>query len=1047
MPDDIRQSVYTLLEQLPKRKLDALKQLFWSELNYNRANEPLSTRDWPQSVTEYWSEPPTLFGTAGQDDGFHLIYTRLKDEQLLLSPQRPIISQLLNRHPYTLFIFSDKNQMNWHFVNVRYEKDNDARTRRVFRRITVGPFERLRTATERISLLDIATLSPDLFGLSPLVIQQRHDEAFNVEAVTREFFRTYRAIFEQTERGITAIKEAETRRLFTQRLFNRLLFIVFLERKGWLIFPEGDRQRHDFLQALWEAHRREKRAGERVNFYNDRLKLLFFAGLNTENEVNIVGANPDGFLQTRIGRVPYLNGGLFEEDDLDRNPKILVPDEALLLTLDELLYRYNFTVTESTPLDMEVAVDPEMLGKIFEELVTGRHESGSYYTPKPVVAFMGQEALKGYLETACPGETAAAIAAFVEQRDATGLRNPERVLEALKTVKICDPACGSGAYLLGMMHELLDLRGALFAARQLDPLTAYQRKLEIIQNNLYGVDLDPFAVNIARLRLWLSLIVEFEGDNPPPLPNLDFKIEAGDSLTAPDPSGGLQPDMFRQQQVGQYFRLKGEYLEAHGPEKLTLRQEIDKLRAEIAAWAHPKGGAEGFDWAVEFAEVFAGPQLAAATLTGAMAGIVNAVPGQMQLTVGGDKQSGFDIILANPPYVRQELIKDLKPTLGYQYGHVYDGRADLYVYFYARALELLRPNGMLVFISSNKWFRAKYGAKLRAFLANHTNVLSIIDFGELPVFEAATFPMIFIAQKGKGKAKSLFTPVQSLDPPYPNIRELVRQSGYELDSEAIKGENWLLANKSLVNILRKMEVSATPLGKYVNGDIFMGVKTGLSEAFQLNQKEYEAIVSDQPRCAEIIKPLLVGNDIRRWRIEGLSQWLIYTPPGIDMKPYKAILDHLKRWKPQLEARALGQKWYELQQAQFKYAQSFVNPKIVYPDIAKESRFALDTKGFYLNNTAYFLPIDDLYLLGVLNSVAIWNYAREKLSVLGDAGKGGRLRFFRQFVQALPIPQVPTTERAIIVSLVQKCLDARGQGPKIADWEAEINERVARLYGI
>ena len=166
---------------------------------------------------------------------------------------------------------------------------------------------------------------------------------------------------------------------------------------------------------------------------------------------------------------------------------------------------------------------------------------------------------------------------------------------------------------MGLLHELLDLRAALFVTRGLDPVTMYQRKLDIIQTNLYGVDLDPFAVNIARLRLWLSLSVDFEGDDPPPLPNLDFKIEVGDSLTAPDPSGGLQPDLFRQKQIEEYFALKADYLMAHGGEKLTLRARIEQLRGEIAAWTHPplsktgEGRGGGFDWAVEFAEVFSPP--------------------------------------------------------------------------------------------------------------------------------------------------------------------------------------------------------------------------------------------------------------------------------------------------------------------------------------------------------------------------------------------------------------------------------------------------------
>jgi SAM-dependent methyltransferase len=286
-----------------------------------------------------------------------------------------------------------------------------------------------------------------------------------------------------------------------------------------------------------------------------------------------------------------------------------------------------------------VAVDPEMLGSVFEELVTGRHETGSYYTHKPVVSFMCRQALKGYLRAVLPTEAAAAIERFVDEHDPAGLRDPEAVLEALRTVKVVDLACGSGAYLLGMLHELLELRACLFTTHDIDAVSVYQRKLEIIQNNLYGVDIDPFAVNIARLRLWLSLAVDFEGDSPPPLPNLDFKIEVGDSLTAPDPSGGLQPDLFRQQQIEEFLRSKAGYLMTQGSEKLALRERIAAQREQIAAWARPhrpgpseKPGlsAVGFDWAVEFAEVFA--------------------------------DGGFHIVVANPPYVRADA----------QYKHVAD---------------------------------------------------------------------------------------------------------------------------------------------------------------------------------------------------------------------------------------------------------------------------------------------------------------------------------------------------------------------------------------
>lgn len=731
MSEAARQRVLPLLQAMPTAGLAAAKQLFCTELNYDRANERLSTRGWaaPVQATLAGREPPLLLAQHRSQFGdFHIIYTRLAAEQrgrafpLSLAAERQVVAQLLPDHPYALFLFSDPEAHHWHLVNVRY--DQEAARRRIYRRIAVGPHERLRTAAERVAMLDVAALPRDLLGLAPIAIQQRHDEAFDVEAVTRSFFGEYRAIFQTTEERIKGLR-GDSRRLFTQKLFNRLMFIVFLERKGWLTFQgQGD-----YLRALWEDYQQERQRTPDISFYRDRLRLLFFSGLNTPNEVNIVGIRRDGVLQTRIGDVPYLNGGLFEEDDTDRDSRIVVPDEVLERALERLFYHFNFTVTESTPLDIEVAVDPEMLGKIFEELVTGRHETGSYYTPKPVVAFMGREALKGHLLANCPQESPAAIAAFVDERDPAALRNPETVLEALRTVKVCDLACGSGAYLLGMLHEFLDLRAGLFATRGLDALTTYQRKLEIIQHNLYGVDLDPFAVNIARLRLWLSLIVDFDGDNPPPLPNLDFKIEAGDSLTGPDPSGGIQPDLFRQRQVEEFFRVKADFLLAHGGEKVELRKQIERLRQEIAAWAHPKGGGGGFDWAVEFAEVF--------------------TP-----AAGSGRKGGFDIVLANPPYVRadaqykhiedeEDRQKAIARWQGYRealkkgpaYQTLYE-KWDLYIPFLERAWQLLRPAGQMVFIIPDAYNAAKYARKSHEFFLAQARVARVDFCSEIPLFAA-----------------------------------------------------------------------------------------------------------------------------------------------------------------------------------------------------------------------------------------------------------------------------------------------------------------------
>ncbi|HLO13612.1 MAG TPA: N-6 DNA methylase [Anaerolineales bacterium] len=544
-------------------------------------------------------------------------------------------------------------------------------------------------------------------------------EAFSVEPVTTEFFREYRRIFEEAEAAISLRWSEEKKRLYTQRFFNRMMFIAFLERKGWLTFNG----RKDYLKALFADYHVNEDNKRTANFHKSRLNTLFFRGLNNPHGDQLSRDPQYKIFQRLIGDVPYLNGGLFEEEPEDIDGP-LFPDPIVAKILNNLIYHFNFTVTESTPLDVEVAVDPEMLGRIFEELVTGRHESGSYYTPKPVVAFMCREALIGYLETALPNLTKEVLTLFVYENDAAEINNPEAVLNALRSVKVCDPACGSGAYLLGMLHELLEQRECLFAARKVDAKTIYDRKLEIIQNNLYGIDIDPFAVNIARLRLWLSLIVDFEGDNPPPLPNLEFKIESGDSLTAPDPAGGLEPDLIRYSKIQEFLRLKNEFQNLHEGQakKQALNTRIKAIRAEIADGTHTKK-VVGFDWAVEFAEVFA-PELAQSTLSGKIVGLVNTTKGQMELT-DAPKEGGFDIILANPPYgaVIEDQVRDIYFDPKTERGQ----SRDTYGLFIARGLQLLHKEGYFCFIISDTWRTIKSHKPLRKRLLGTTTIAHVLD--------------------------------------------------------------------------------------------------------------------------------------------------------------------------------------------------------------------------------------------------------------------------------------------------------------------------------
>ena len=672
------QSVLELLQDL--RGLEPLKKLFWSELNYDRVNQPLSRRGWNQTAANALAEDPVLFAGGGQNNDFHVVYSRLPQERLLLGQERPVVNALLKEHPYALFIFSNEPQDCWHFINVKY--DTESEKRRLFRRITVGPEERLRTAAERVAMLDLQSIRPDMFGLQPLTIQSRHDEAFDVEAVTEKFFKAYKEVFEYVEGCITGIASAEAKRLYAQRLFNRLMFIAFIQKKGWLKF-EG---KPDYLTSLWADYKKKKQDDD--NFYRDRLKLLFFAGLNTSSNVNIVDINRDGVISQLIGDIPYLNGGLFEEEKDDTDSNITVPDKCFGQILDRLFGSFNFTVMESTPLDVEVAVDPEMLGKIFERLVTGRHETGSYYTPKTIVSFMCREALKAHLND---------YHALIDKHDVTGLSIPEArsILEKLSNIRVCDPACGSGAYLVGMLHELHELMRLLDTkSSQATARDSYQLKLDIIQNNLYGVDVDSFAINIARLRLWLTLAVEYEGDKPEPLPNLDFKIEIGDSLTAPDPHQGSQQVI-----VGELaMKLKEKtttYMRTHHyGEKATLKKEAEELQQQIAGWVHAGAAVNGFDWAVQFADVFA--------------------------------NDGFDIILANPPYGIT-----CEDPLRFQYFPRIKGEdtqsKDSYGLFIARGLQLLKPSGILTYIVSDTWRTIRTHRPLRKKLVSETQVMHVLN--------------------------------------------------------------------------------------------------------------------------------------------------------------------------------------------------------------------------------------------------------------------------------------------------------------------------------
>jgi hypothetical protein len=356
---------------------------------------------------------------------------------------------------------------------------------------------------------------------------------------------------------------------------------------------------------------------------------------------------------------------------------------------------------------------------------------------------------------------------------------------------------------------------------------------------------------------------------------------------------------------------------------------------------------------------------------------------------------------------------------------------------------------MLIFISSNKWLRSEYGGKLRSHLSDKSNVINIIDFGDLPVFEsAAAYPMILVAQKTESNNRARLLRVESLCSPYPDIFALLGLYSRLLPVDALNGKDWNLSDSEYAQLSLAKNFQATPLVQYVKGKIFNGVKSGLAPAFIIDEETRRNFLSLGPEYARVIKPTVDGGDLRRYYIQFRKAYMLYIRWNEDISRYPAIYDHLERHRVELEKRNGTRDsgrcpWFALSRPRPESAELYEHPKILYPDISKSVRFSLDTSGYYPGNTAYCIPSDDLYLLGLLNS----NVVEEYYAGFSAQVRGGYLRFFRPYVEKIPIPDPPASERAAVVALVQQCLGARGQGPMVEQWEADINERVAWLYGL
>jgi hypothetical protein len=374
------------------------------------------------------------------------------------------------------------------------------------------------------------------------------------------------------------------------------------------------------------------------------------------------------------------------------------------------------------------------------------------------------------------------------------------------------------------------------------------------------------------------------------------------------------------------------------------------------------------------------------------------------------KRGGFDAIVGNPPYIRMEEFKSLKDYLRKHYA-VYEERADFYGYFIEREHKRLRIGGRFGMIVSNKFLRSNYGKPIREFLRKSAQVEHVVDFAGLPVFKGATVRTIVLLtsrqEKPSNRSVSYMPPPTSelfdkIEAGLISVQGISKSLGYEVSGSTLADDVWSFPRKEVEDLLAKLRKDRKTLGKVCNGEICMGIKSGLSEAFVIDEATRRRILVQNPAATEIIKPYLGGREIRRYFIESNGRFLIYTYHGVPIKKYPAVEKHLETFRSQLKNRATKQAWYELQQPQLNFSGMLDKPKLIFPDIATEPRFALDESGAYGSNTTYFIGRRDLPLLALLNSTVAKFYF--KTICAGLEGKGETyLRFFGQYLNGFPIP--------------------------------------------
>lgn len=951
----------------------------------------------------------------------------------------------------TLVAFYNDTNADWRFSFVKLDmslKQDESGKVKVVNEFTsakrfsflVGELEPNHTAQSRL----VSLLEKDYPTLNEI------EEAFNVEKVSKEFFINYKELFLQLTEDLKNIRENEpSQRInteftlksisdadFCKKLLGQLVFLYFIQKKGWLGVPrdkkwgEGDKQ---FLR-----HTFEKAINEGKNFFNDYLEPLFYNALAN-------GERDDNWFDELDCKIPFLNGGLFERyHDYDWVNTDIVFDNTIFSNnkktkngdigtgILDVFDRYNFTVKEDEPLEKEVAVDPEMLGKVFEELleVKDRKSKGAFYTPREIVHYMCQESLINYLITALEidetetNDTTKSFCSFFTKIDAKLTKqdiedfihhsdkitqyeriannkedknskykhifsesikqNAKAIDKALEDIKICDPAIGSGAFPVGMLNEIVRARIALVESgflKETKKRSVYEYKRQAIQNSIYGVDIEAGAVEIAKLRLWLSLVVDEEDiENIKALPNLDYKIVQGNSLL------NVERNVFNDMLFKKLEELKPQFFnETRKAEKRRLKKEIDAIIKELT-----KDGT--FDFEIYFSEVF-------------------------------HEKGGFDVVIANPPYIDSETMfnngmQEERELIAKRYKWT-KGNWDIYIAFFEKGYRLLSSLGNMIYITPDKWLARPFGEIFRLNIKEH--ILSILFAGR-KIFETALVDSI-ITNIGKQKSKSQKTIINKyIDNKINFINEFslaALQKPYTLD--------FLASDK--FNFLNKIELQPLKIS-----DICIC--------------ESACATSDAYKLKTIIKSL---NNIKEYDNEYYKAINTGTIGKYYSKWSKNKIKYLK--DEYIFPVVKKNDFYTL----FKnsYSRKVGTPKLIIKGLTLLHAY-LDKDGIYIPCKST-LVIQSLnirlikILLAVINSNLSFSYIKEKYA---SASYNGGITFNKDMINNFPISDskksellLPLVDKILAITQTEDYPENEEKQNVVKEYEKQIDIMVYKLYDL